>query len=170
MLRTNGQAHRADDGAARGGNSAKVSGRHVRLRQSEAVPVSVDQAIQVSVFDQVGVDHGDLLEPGAREAFEDDRTDTARSDDADVGASEACLCVDAPAVDGAYQAWTASVGRVRARSAIRLGAARPDPSNVRTVGKRDLAETGLLPEASAPDAVGAHREAEQRQACLPNEG
>ena len=28
-----------------------------------------------------------LLKPGTREAFEDDRTDAARSDDADVGAS-----------------------------------------------------------------------------------
>ena len=87
-----------------------------------------------------------------------------------MGASEACLCVDAPTVDGAYQVWTASVGRVRARSAIRLRAARPDPSNVRTVSGRDLAKAGFLPEASAPDAVGAHRHAEQRQACLSNEG
>ena len=68
-LRTDGQGHRANDWAACGGNSAKVSGRHVRLGESEAVPISVDQAIQVSVLDEVGVDHGDLLEPGAREAF-----------------------------------------------------------------------------------------------------
>ena len=71
-LRTNGQRQREDDGAARGGNSAKVSGRHACLVQSETVPVSVDQAIQVSVLDEVWIDYGDLLEPGAREAFEDD--------------------------------------------------------------------------------------------------
>ena len=86
-LRTDGQGHWANDRAVRGGNSAKVNGGHVRLGQSEAVSVSVDQAIQVSVLDQVGVDHGDLLEPGARQAFEDNRTHAARSDDADVGAS-----------------------------------------------------------------------------------
>ena len=155
---------------ARGGNSAKVCGRHVCLVQSETVPVSVDQAIQVSVLDEVWIDHGDLLEPGAREAFEDDRTDAAGPDDADVGASQACLCVDAPAVDGAYEAWTAGVGRVRARSPIRAGAARPDPSNVGAVRRRDAARPGFPPESAAPDAVGAHRQAEQRQACFPNEG
>ena len=160
----------ANDRAVRGGNSAKVSGGHVRLGQLEAVPVSVDQAIQVSVLDEVWVDHGDLLEPGAREAFEDDRTDAARPDDADVGASQACLCVDAPTVDGAYEAWTAGVRRMRARSPIRSGASRPDPSNVRAVGGREPARPGFLPEPGAPDAVRAHRQAEQRQARLSNEG
>ena len=71
-LRTNGKGHGANDRAARGGNSAKVSDRHARLGQSEAVSVSADQAIKVSVLDQVGVDHGDLFKPGARKAFEDD--------------------------------------------------------------------------------------------------
>ena len=122
-----GQRDRANDRAARGGNSAKVGRGQNRLGQSEAVPVSVDQAIEVPVLDEVGVDHGDLLEPGTREAFEDDRTDATRADDADVGASQACLRVDAPAVHGAHQAWTAGVGRMRARSQVRArcGAARP---------------------------------------------
>ena len=90
-LGTHGQAHWENDRTARGGSSAKVSGRQVRLGQSEAVPVGMDQAIRVSVLDQGGVEHGDLLESGAREAFEDDRTNAARSDDADVGASQASL-------------------------------------------------------------------------------
>ena len=147
-----------------------MSGGHVRLGQSEAVPVSVDQAIQVSVLDEVRVDYGDLLEPGAREAFEDDRTDAARPDDAHVGASQARLCVDAPAVDGAHEAWATGVGRVRARSPIRPGASRPDPSNVHAVGGRDPARPGFRPEPGAPDAVRAHRQTEQRQARLSNEG
>ena len=99
-LGTHGQGHRANDRAARGCNSAKVGGRHVRLWQSEAVPVGVDQAIQVSVLDQVGVDHGDLLQPGAREAFEDRPTDAARSDDADVRASQAYLCKEEDRMSG----------------------------------------------------------------------
>ena len=168
-LCSNGQGNRTNDRPARSSNSAKVSSRHVHLGQSEAVPVSVDQAIEVSVLDQVGIDHCDLLEPSARETFEDDRTDAARSDDANVSASEACLYVDAPTVDGAYETWTASVGRVRARSAIRSSAARPNASNVRTVGGRDFAKAGFVPEASAPDAVRAHGQAEQRQAGLSNE-
>ncbi len=169
-LRTDGQGHRTYDGTARCGNSAKMRSCHVRFGQAEAMPVGVDQAIQVSVLDQVGVDHGDLLKSGARQGFEDDRTDAARSDDADMSASQTRLCIYAPAIDGAHQAWTASVGRVRVQGPIHKGTTRPYPTDVRAVGGHDAASSRFLPEPGAPDTVAAHRQAEQRQACLPNEG
>ena len=93
------------------GHPPKVCRRYLRLSQSQAVPVGVDQAIQVLFLNAVGIDDSDLLPSGARETLEHDRTDTSSPHDTDVRTSQPRLLLLSPAVQCPDQTLPAHIGR-----------------------------------------------------------
>ncbi len=121
---------------------------------------SIDQSIQVRV------DYDDLFELGACEIFEDDRTDTARSNDAEMGAACEAYLLSMPQLSTVRTKMTARVGWMRFRSAIGSGMLRSDSPNLRVVGRSGP----ISCQKRAPDTVGIHGQAKQRQVCLSNEG
>ena len=142
--------------------------RNRHLAQPHTAPVSVDQSIQVPVFDPVWIDYRDLLESCARETLKYDRTDTPSSHNADVGTSQPGLGLDSPAVQGPHQALSPDVWRVRAWSAIRARGPRAHAPHRPAVSGVDAASR-FPPEPRTPATIGAHGHPKERQPRLPNE-
>ncbi|MCY4300974.1 MAG: hypothetical protein OXC68_04445 [Aestuariivita sp.] len=76
------------------------------------------------------------------------------------------IYVSMPQLSTVRTKMTARVGWMRFRSAIGSGMLRSDSPNLRVVGRSGP----ISRQKRAPDTVGIHGQAKQRQVCLSNEG